>query len=395
MAKAQTLTDAFNVAGTPDNTKWQLGFYGTNTGSTTNVAGSLNQVLNANVGSGNGPYIVSATNYDLTESYFLFRLASILPAASASNLIQFDFRCYNGGNSAGLQIVNRSTSASGLALISGGSGPDYVSSMQWLRMREHAGTIYYEYSADGIIWTTFSTAVTATMFPGGVANAVNVELDLVAGGATNLQETIVIDNFNLPPLSYQRPSYAAIGNLPAPVTTGTTMQSFVGVNGETWIAKNGVANGVWKKARDVLHGGVYRAAAYNVSNTAGVFGWDTVATDTYGFWSPNPTYAFVAPVAGFYRFTASIGMSFSAASVWYQIQLWAGPSAGLSQVTLDHSFDCGLTGGNLFTRSTALWYANVGDWLQVKHIVSSTGNGMAGLVGSVNNGFWAEYQGSG
>jgi len=39
---------------------------------------------------------------------------------------------------------------------------------------------------------------------------------------------------------------------PPPVTSGTTIQTFQDPTGDMWVAKNGVANGQWFRARDVL-----------------------------------------------------------------------------------------------------------------------------------------------
>src|SRR5262252_8854196 len=47
--------------------------------------------------------------------------------------------------------------------------------------------------------------------------------------------------------------YANWVPLPAPVTTGTTVQSFIAPDGEVWVSKNGVNSGNWFKARDVIN----------------------------------------------------------------------------------------------------------------------------------------------
>jgi len=48
------------------------------------------------------------------------------------------------------------------------------------------------------------------------------------------------------------PTYADPIPLPAPVTSGTTIQTYLDPTGDMWVAKNGVNNGNWGRARDVL-----------------------------------------------------------------------------------------------------------------------------------------------
>jgi hypothetical protein len=97
------------------------------------------------------------------------------------------------------------------------------------------------------------------------------------------------------------PEYANWVPLPAPVTSGTGVQSFVAPDGEVWVAANGVYAGAWKKARDVLHARYYRTAAFNILAAAALLVFDTVdplAGDPYGIGSAG---YLTAPVAGLYR----------------------------------------------------------------------------------------------
>jgi hypothetical protein len=99
-------------------------------------------------------------------------------------------------------------------------------------------------------------------------------------------------------------TYAPLDNLSAPVVTGTTTQSFQDIYGEVWVAESGIRNGLWFKAREVLHGHVTRSAAFTPPTTPSLFGWDTVVGDPFGMYVASPTYGFVVPVTGWYHVNA-------------------------------------------------------------------------------------------
>jgi len=84
----------------------------------------------------------------------------------------------------------------------------------------------------------------------------------------------------------QTPTSVPINNLPPPVTSGSGIQTFIDVNGEQWVAKNGVYSGVWKRARDVMHAVAYRNAAYTMTTSQVVFPYDVQRNDQYGMWTP-------------------------------------------------------------------------------------------------------------
>jgi hypothetical protein len=97
--------------------------------------------------------------------------------------------------------------------------------------------------------------------------------------------------------------YANWVPLPAPVTTGTTLQTFIDPVGDVWVAMNGVNNGNWARARSVLYCRVFRNAAYTSPAVNSAFIYDTVGDDVYGMWaSPN----IVAPIRGNWMVGASI-----------------------------------------------------------------------------------------
>ena len=119
----------------------------------------------------------------------------------------------------------------------------------------------------------------------------------------------------------------------APVTSGTTVQSFTSPDGEVWVAKNGVNNGNWYRARDVLYARVARASALTSSTSAVLFPWANVTWDPYGIYNGTQ---FVAPIAGRYLLKASIGITFTAAAQWVLLYLTCpaigGNSAGVQTV---------------------------------------------------------------
>ena len=93
--------------------------------------------------------------------------------------------------------------------------------------------------------------------------------------------------------------------LPAPVGTGTTIQSYTDPAGQVWVAKNGVNGGAWRKAQDVLTARVFQTATVSCATVAAIWPFDTVTHDAYGLWVPASHY-FVAPVAGVYALTGSV-----------------------------------------------------------------------------------------
>ena len=106
--------------------------------------------------------------------------------------------------------------------------------------------------------------------------------------------------------------------LPAAVTSGTTVQSYVDPMGDVWVAKNGVASGAWRRARDVVAARVYRVtAATSVASTWSRLGFDstTVGTDIF---SLNSGGTFTCPVAGRYLCIAQTAWGSNAAA-WRQI----------------------------------------------------------------------------
>lgn len=128
---------------------------------------------------------------------------------------------------------------------------------------------------------------------------------------------------------------------PAPLASGATLQSYTDPTGEVWVAKGGVNNGQWKKARDVLHSYWYRAAA--LTNSTGV--WvamvlDTADYDDYGMFDGT---TFTPPIVGVWSLNfqanlsaAATGQDFHAA--WYD---WSSTYyENIQQASFVYSLSC-------------------------------------------------------
>jgi hypothetical protein len=87
--------------------------------------------------------------------------------------------------------------------------------------------------------------------------------------------------------------------LPAPIISGTGIQSYTDPMGDVWVAANGVNAGAWKRARDVLNTRVYRAAAWSISGSGFTAVFDTAQNDPYGLHNLSNG-QFIVPVPGWY-----------------------------------------------------------------------------------------------
>jgi hypothetical protein len=103
--------------------------------------------------------------------------------------------------------------------------------------------------------------------------------------------------------SVQIPTYAPALALPPPVTSGSTIQTFTDVYGDAWVAMNGVRNGIWMRARDVVGARVYRPAAFTPITSAWTFFGFNAAT--FNLFNLNNGGNFTCPVAGLYLCSAT------------------------------------------------------------------------------------------
>jgi len=130
-------------------------------------------------------------------------------------------------------------------------------------------------------------------------NAMNVVIYGAAPAATPVLAS------DLAPKAYVD---ARTPNLPNPVTSGTTVQSYTAPTGQVYVAKNGVSGGNWYDARDVLQTKVTRAAALACAAATAINnGFDTITRDIYGLWTTGASSTFTCPIAGWYLLTYYTG----------------------------------------------------------------------------------------
>lgn len=130
------------------------------------------------------------------------------------------------------------------------------------------------------------------------------------------------------------PAYAPPENLPAPITSGSGIQSFTDVWGDVWVAANGVNGGMWRRARDVLHAYWYRTAAINTPTASTIFLYDTVggfvgSQDSYSLYNSS-TGTFTPPIPGWWQIYHQIGGVATASGQWLQAVLRNTTSAAMA-----------------------------------------------------------------
>jgi hypothetical protein len=112
--------------------------------------------------------------------------------------------------------------------------------------------------------------------------------------------------------------------LPAPVTSGSGVQSYTDPMGDVWVAANGANGGAWRRARDVLFARYYRTNPYTMPNTA----WLTVAMD-FKQWDDYSLYntsngVGTFPIAGLWRVTMAFSAVATAVNQYVQTGIWDG-----------------------------------------------------------------------
>lgn len=183
----------------------------------------------------------------------------------------------------------------------------------------------------------------------------------------------------------QAATYAKLNVLPAPVTTGTTTQTFTDIWGEIWVAKNGVNSGNWFKARDVLHATVYRQAAYTTPTGVSTYGPDTTQRDPYSLWVGSPTFGYKVPVAGIYRCSFHWGVSGAAVGEYCHSSIYQSGS----NIMLNNAFAA--VAGGLYGRAQCLARLTTSDTITFIYYCSIA---ETGLTGPINNLCSIDYLGS-
>lgn len=182
MAKIATLTDDF---ATKDTTKW------TWSGSPSVSGGQL--LVPATSGYAN---IVTATTYDLTSSSFAVQLAQ--RAGPGNGTVDTQLVITLDANNIIKMLIEGPTLYFQVTIAGAGSTPGSVTysatTHAWWRVREAAGTLFYETSPNGTTWT--QQASRATPF---TVTAVTASLAAGYYGTEPSPGTAIWDNVNLTP----------------------------------------------------------------------------------------------------------------------------------------------------------------------------------------------------
>jgi hypothetical protein len=150
--KLATLRDDFN-GDTLDTTKWKV-YEGTS--YTVSETGQQLQIVNATLANASGD-IDSVDPYDASDSSITVNL--VQPGNSVTDTSPVSWIKLTQNDTASLEIGVTGGSLYAKHLVGGQDvahyGVPYVASMQWVRLRESAGTTYWEYAASSTgPWTS-------------------------------------------------------------------------------------------------------------------------------------------------------------------------------------------------------------------------------------------------
>lgn len=202
--KIHSLTEAFLVE---NHLKWA----GFNTGGGGGECGVhvVGGQLHLTPGTWWGPSLTSVSRFDLTDSWFAFEVLSRAPAGSTMNVhLKVD-----DNNRVGFFWDANGTDIVGLVKVAGVDTTSKVgvsAGDKWFRIREAAGDVFFETSADSRTWiprwhhaTTLNLSSVQVMFQtGAAADPVTVpfvvdNINLVAGGVVtgNAKMSTITDDF--------------------------------------------------------------------------------------------------------------------------------------------------------------------------------------------------------
>ena len=216
----------------------------------------------------------------------------------------------------------------------------------------------------------------------------------VAQNMPNNVNVVVLGVGNAPvpanPTNYATKQYvdAKTATLPAPVTSGSGVQSYTDPLGDVWVAANGVRGGNWYRARDVMHARYYRTAAW----TCNAGGWlnvnlDTLQFDDYGLYSTGSG-LFTPPLTGFWRLTFFSGSLATATGQWSQLGIWESSgtvvSNSLLQSSMAQALQTGITTVRRITSLTDTYYTRV-----------AASTAQVGQTGAANTYLEMDYLGTG
>lgn len=183
-----TLTDNFNGSSSlPDPSKWD-GF-----GNYTQSNGNL--LLKTDTTASYQGIDSHVTNYDLTDSIVQVRLANAGNQALTSLEVYPVICTIDSNNQIGWYVNQNQIKAYKLVagVFTAIATATYVAAtFQYLRMRELSGTVYWDYSADGVTWFNLASAAP------GIA-ITSLILEVIAGTFNNegVTTTIQVDDFNI------------------------------------------------------------------------------------------------------------------------------------------------------------------------------------------------------
>jgi hypothetical protein len=182
-AKADTLTDNF---ATQDNAKW------TYSAGASVVSGQLNITADANF-----YYIVSGSKYDLIGSSVVVEVPQAANGGANPGYTWLRVGTDLLGSNDNLLSLHAAFGVLRAQRVQGNvetlvqTDAYNATTHRWLRIRESAGSIYWDYSADGLSWTNYRTDTTTILLG---------SLDIMLrGGADSGSYTAQFDNFNVAP----------------------------------------------------------------------------------------------------------------------------------------------------------------------------------------------------
>jgi hypothetical protein len=226
-----------------------------------------------------------------------------------------------------------------------------------------------------------------------VVNANTIQISVTQAMPNNVNVVVMGTTNLVPPVNpadVASKSYvdARTPNLPAPVVSGSGVQSFTDVLGQMWVALNGVIGGAWRLARDVMHAHWYRAAAYTIPISAAVpVPFDTVDRDPYGLFNVA-TSIYTVPITGIWRFFGQIAHSPNSATDFCNLMLRQNGTR-----ICQNQAHASSTSANTYPRIEISEYVNAGD--QFYFECYKLGATAVMNIGALNSYCGLDYMGTG
>jgi len=229
-----------------------------------------------------------------------------------------------------------------------------------------------------------------------VVNANSIQIT-VAQNMPNNVNVIVVGSAQAPvpvaPANLATKSYVDAWTpslMPAPVTSGSGLQTFTDALGDLWVAQNGIAGGAWKRARDVLHARMYRNNPISLNGgTLVSIPMDTVYRDAWGM-NDGTGIAFL--VTGSFMITMQLAFTVTAASQFILPRCYVGQPGSEQQIAVCQNYSSTTTG----TISAGLAFNHVVTAAASHVVVQATGSGTQAItVGILWSYLGVDYLGTG